>query len=113
MKSNPGVEIESITGGSLAEGAGLLPGDKIIKVNGHKIKDAIDLMFYSNGPELHFTVGRKGARLAMTACMDGNETVGARNRVEIFSYQILQEQLHFLFCFAAPERIEEDTLSQG
>ena len=99
MKSNPGVEIESITVGSIAERAGLLPGDRIIKVNGHKIKDAIDLMFYNNETELHFAVGRKGTRLAMTACMDGNETVGLG--IELKSFHTKSCRNNCIFCFVS------------
>lgn len=58
MKNNCGVEIEEIQKGSIAEKAGLQPGDILISINGHEIRDAIDLMYYSNEPELKFFIKR-------------------------------------------------------
>jgi putative radical SAM enzyme (TIGR03279 family) len=65
VKNEPGVEIESIAEGSIADQAGLRSMDRLVKVNGNKIRDVIDLMFYSNETDLDFTVSRRGAKLSV------------------------------------------------
>lgn len=62
MKNSSGVEIEEIQMGSLAEKAGLRAGDRLIAVNGHEVRDDIDLMFYSNEPGLKLLIKRDGRR---------------------------------------------------
>jgi putative radical SAM enzyme (TIGR03279 family) len=99
MTGNAGVEIESITAGGLAERAGLLPGDRVIKVNGHKIKDAIDLMFYSNEPDLQFTISRKGTRYLVAAVRGHNEPAGMG--IELKSFPIRSCRNNCIFCFVS------------
>ncbi len=55
---NSGAEIETVADGSIAAGAGLLAGDRLVSANGHKIRDVIDLMFYGNEPSLDLVIGR-------------------------------------------------------
>lgn len=99
MKSNPGVEIESITTSGLAEQAGLLLGDRIVSVNGHKIKDAIDLMFFSNENDLHFTISRKGTKHLVTASRDRNESIGLG--IELKPFRTRSCRNNCIFCFVS------------
>ena len=62
MKNNSGVEIEEIQKGSIAEKAGLHAGDRLIAINGHEVRDDIDLMFYGNEPRLKLLIKRDGKR---------------------------------------------------
>ncbi|MGO9377082.1 MAG: DUF512 domain-containing protein [Dissulfurispiraceae bacterium] len=57
MKSN-GVEIEETLQGGVAARAGLLAGDRLIAINGNRIRDSIDLVYYGNEPVLDLFVGR-------------------------------------------------------
>ncbi|MCX8030471.1 MAG: DUF512 domain-containing protein [Thermodesulfovibrionales bacterium] len=50
MKNEQAVVIESVRQGSIGDSLGLKEKDKIIKANGRKVKDIIDLMFYCNEP---------------------------------------------------------------
>jgi putative radical SAM enzyme (TIGR03279 family) len=59
LNNRKGVEIESIEKGSIAEKAGLIPKDRLISINGHEIRDEIDLFFYGSEPKLEVVVKRK------------------------------------------------------
>ena len=99
MKSNPGVEIELIAGGSVAERAGLLPKDKLIRVNGNNIKDAIDLLFYSNESDLQFTVSRGAAKLAIKVSRgrDGSSGLG----IGLKPFHTRSCKNNCIFCFVS------------
>src|SRR5208283_1501248 len=78
---------------------GLLPGDRIIRVNGHKIKDTIDLMFYSNESDLHFAVSRKGTRHLFSVSREKNESVGLG--IELKPFHIKSCSNNCIFCFVS------------
>jgi len=107
VKSNPGVEIELIAEGSIAERAGLLPKDKLIRVNGNKIKDAIDLLFYSNEPDLQLTVGRGAAKLAVNACRGRDETVGLGIGLKPFHTRSCRNNCIFCFVSQLPKGLRK------
>jgi putative radical SAM enzyme (TIGR03279 family) len=107
VKSKPGVEIELITGGSIAERAGLLPKDKLIRVNGNKIKDAIDLLFFGNEPDLQFTVGRGASKLAITACRGRDETVGLGIGLKPFHTRSCRNNCIFCFVSQLPKGLRK------
>lgn len=48
--------INSIAPGSLGDEIGLEPGDRLISVNGHKLRDVIDFAFYSDEEEVTLEV---------------------------------------------------------
>ncbi len=52
--------IFSVRRGSPAERAGLLPGDELLSINGHRLRDVIDYRFYSAEEELHLVIRRGG-----------------------------------------------------
>lgn len=58
--SNSGGVISSVRRGSPAEKAGLLPGDELLSVNGHRLRDVIDYRFYSAEEELQLVIRRGG-----------------------------------------------------
>ncbi|MGO9016343.1 MAG: DUF512 domain-containing protein [Dissulfurispiraceae bacterium] len=107
MKSSPGVEIELIAGGSIAERAGLLPKDKLIRVNGKRIKDAIDLLFYSNEPELQLTVGRGDVKLGINACRSRDETVGLGIGLKPFHTRSCKNNCIFCFVSQLPKGLRK------
>lgn len=97
MKSSRGVEIESIGKGSIAAKAGLLPGDRLVAINGHEIRDVIDLMFYANEPDLKFRVVRDDVRMAFDAGLedDGPADLG----IMLKPFKIKTCRNNCIFCF--------------
>lgn len=47
MKNEPWITVERVEEGSIAEAVGILPGDRLVTVNGHQIQDCIDYQFYT------------------------------------------------------------------
>lgn len=58
--SNSGGVISSVRRGSPADKAGLLPGDELLSVNGHRLRDVIDYRFCSAEEELQLVIRRGG-----------------------------------------------------
>ncbi|MDI6801076.1 MAG: DUF512 domain-containing protein [Thermodesulfovibrionales bacterium] len=63
MKDRLGMEIEDIQGKSIAEKAGLLPGDVLMTINDYPVRDVIDVMFDSEEPELKIVVRRNKEKI--------------------------------------------------
>jgi putative radical SAM enzyme (TIGR03279 family) len=55
------VTVAAIAARSAAAAAGLVPGDRIVAVNGHRLRDAIDFQFHAGDERLELTVERDGA----------------------------------------------------
>ena len=70
MQSNKGITIESITPGSIAEAAGLRPGDIVCNVNSSPMRDVIDFMFHKDEDELNLGFCRDGVRkkVSVSSC---------------------------------------------
>ncbi|MBC7231716.1 MAG: DUF512 domain-containing protein [Chloroflexi bacterium] len=62
--------------GSLAEAAGLRPGDVLLSINGHILRDVIDYRFYSAEEFLELVVERNGAPLTLTVEREYGEDLG-------------------------------------
>jgi putative radical SAM enzyme (TIGR03279 family) len=58
MRSAPGGRVSRIQPGSLAEAAGLRPGDSMVSINGHLLRDIIDYRFYAAEEELEIVAQR-------------------------------------------------------
>ncbi|HET7296908.1 MAG TPA: DUF512 domain-containing protein [Gemmatimonadales bacterium] len=62
----PGVVVAAVNAGSPAGRAGLLPGDRILAINGAGLRDAIDFHFHAGEEQLELTLQREGrARTAV------------------------------------------------
>ncbi len=57
-----GVVVAAVEAGSAAAAAGLVHGDRILAINGHALRDAIDFQFHGGDDRLDLVVEREGAR---------------------------------------------------
>ncbi len=70
--------IQSVAQGSLAERLGLLPGDKIARVNGQSVKDLLDFHFKMAEEEVSLEVARGAEELTFELELDGPNDLGLR-----------------------------------
>src|SRR2546428_10995071 len=63
--SADGVVVAAVRAGTPAASAGLLPGDRILAIDGHALRDAIDFSFHGGDERLALSVERDGARHAL------------------------------------------------
>ena len=59
------VTIVSVCPGSIAEAEGILPGDKLISVNGHPIRDVLDYRFYLAERAVSLELERQGENITV------------------------------------------------
>jgi putative radical SAM enzyme (TIGR03279 family) len=67
-----GVLVASVRRRSAAAAAGLQPGDRILAINGHPLRDAIDFEFYGSEDELRLTVERAETSRPLTLVRHGD-----------------------------------------
>ncbi len=89
-----GVRIEYIEPLSPAEKSGLKKGDIVISINKHRIKDALDLMFYSAEENLNIVILRDGQTINLKI-KKGYESLG----IEVETFRIKRCRNKCLFCF--------------
>src|SRR5437870_5864313 len=63
--SAEGVVVASVRARTAAATAGLRPGDRVLAINGHALRDAIDFRFHGGDGRLALGVARDGARHAL------------------------------------------------
>lgn len=97
MQNKCGVEIESIMRGSAAEAEGLLPGDLLLSINGHRLNDGIDFMFYRNEHELNIDAMRKGKKMSLKVMPKETGDIG----ITLKSFKIKRCINNCIFCFVS------------
>ena len=97
MQNKCGVEIEAIMQGSAAETEGLLPGDVLLSINGHRLNDGIDFMFYRNEPELNIGAVRKGKKMSLKVLPKETGDIG----ITLKPFKIKRCINNCIFCFVS------------
>lgn len=99
---NNGVEIEEVTPEGAGARAGLLAGDRLLSVNGQKIRDTIDLMYYGNEPVLDLRVGRGNATMNITVETEGS-AAGLGIVLKLFKLRKCANRCIFCFISQLPK----------
>ena len=76
MQSEKGIEIERIHSGSQAEKLGLLPGDTLVSINSHMLRDPIDFMFFISDASVEIEVKRKGKNIILHTIREEGKEFG-------------------------------------
>ena len=95
MRNRDSIEIEKIEPKSIAEREGLLTGDVLLSINGHRLSDSIDFMFYKNEPELNIVVLRKGKKISVKLIPGEAEEIG----ITMKPFKIKRCTNNCMFCF--------------
>src|SRR4030067_1290403 len=77
MQSEKGIEIERIHSGSQAEKLGLLPGDTLVSINSHRLRDPIDFMFFISDASVEIEVKRKCKNIILHTIREEGKEFGA------------------------------------
>jgi len=81
--------------GSPAHLAGIVEGDIIVSVNGHRIRDELDLIFYSQEPVLDVRIRRDGKLMRTVVEKDEFDGTG----IELGPMQVKRCRNNCIFCF--------------
>jgi putative radical SAM enzyme (TIGR03279 family) len=92
--------IAAVAEGSIAEREGLRPGDQVVSINGHLLRDVIDYRFYGAEEELELVVERDGRRMVLQVERDYDEDLGLEFAAPTFD-GIHRCHSHCAFCFIA------------
>ncbi len=82
---------------SPADRAGIRPGDILLTVNRKRIHDLIDLVFYSDVPELNISVKRKDRIIRTTVIREEGEDLG----IELRPFRVKTCRNRCVFCFVS------------
>ncbi|MEN2985208.1 MAG: DUF512 domain-containing protein [Thermodesulfovibrionaceae bacterium] len=89
-----GLKIEKVLPNTLASSVGMKAGDIILSINGHPIKDPIDLMFYSSEEKLNILIKRDSQILSFSISRIF-EPIG----IEVEQMRVKRCKNKCLFCF--------------
>ena len=91
-----GIEIISVSEKSLAEDAGIKPGDKLCRVNQRRIKDSIDYLFYCQDDILRLDIMRNNKKLSFELEQQKRDRdIG----IELKPFRITRCKNNCIFCF--------------
>jgi putative radical SAM enzyme (TIGR03279 family) len=83
----------------LAAEAGLQPGDELLAVNDHSVRDVIDVQFYAAEPEVDLLIRREGELWLYELERDYGEPLGLSFGHPTFDTDIRRCNNQCLFCF--------------
>jgi putative radical SAM enzyme (TIGR03279 family) len=94
MRTEHGITIETVSKGGPAEKAGLLPGDLLLSVNAHPLRDPIDFMFYSAEETIEIRLKRDGKNSVLTLVRDTNDL-----GIDFKPFRVMTCKNNCIFCF--------------
>ena len=104
MSKNGYGVIAAVVEGSLAEKEGLRPGDRLVSINGHVLRDVIDYRFYGAEEELELVLNRDGQRLVLQIERGYEEELGLEFTAPTFDgIRRCHNQCAFCFMAGLPE----------
>ena len=96
-----GGQVSAVEEGGLGGTMGLQPGDVILAVNGHPLRDVIDFRFLSAEESLEFLIQRGDRELRLLGGREYGEQLGVEFAHPTFDVDILRCNNRCEFCFVA------------
>lgn len=97
MRNSSGVTVEDVASGSFSDKAGFKKDDRIISLNGNRIRDVIDLMVHYNEQSSHFLISRGKKNITLTI-QPQSEKLGSLG-MSFKPFKIMTCQNNCIFCF--------------
>ncbi len=91
--------IESLDAGGLGRAVGLRAGDRLVAINGHLLRDIVDVQFYGAEEELDLLVERDGQRLPINVERGYDQELGLTFVHPTFDVDIRRCANNCDFCF--------------
>jgi putative radical SAM enzyme (TIGR03279 family) len=91
--------ISAVDPGGLAAELGLRPGDELLAINDHNLRDVIDVQFYAAEEYLELLVRRDGELITYEAERDYDQTLGIEFEHPTFDIDIRRCNNLCAFCF--------------
>jgi putative radical SAM enzyme (TIGR03279 family) len=88
-------KIKEVEVGSIASGLGILPGDLLYSVNGHPIRDEIDLKFWETEEEFILEIGRDSMRRSVAGRKLAEQKLG----ISLPDLEFKRCNNRCIFCF--------------
>ncbi|MCB0279265.1 MAG: DUF512 domain-containing protein, partial [Calditrichaeota bacterium] len=95
------MRIISIDKESIAEEIGILPEDRLISINGHKIEDKLDYQFYAADEELDIVIQRGDEQIEFEVERDFEDELGLN--LEAMKFRICGNNCVFCFVYQNPD----------
>lgn len=99
MVKRPGGVIAAVEPGSLGEEAGLRAGDRLVAINDHRLRDVIDVQFYSAEERLELLGERDGRPWRIEVERSYGDELGLTFTNLTFDVEIRRCTNHCDFCF--------------
>ncbi len=99
MTKRPGGVIAAVGPGSLAARAGLEPGDELLSINDHPLRDIIDVQFYGADESLELWVARRARRWRVEIERSYDQDLGLAFTNPTFDVDIRRCTNKCDFCF--------------
>jgi putative radical SAM enzyme (TIGR03279 family) len=99
VKEGPGGFIAGVEPGSLGDEIDLEPGDRLVAINGHVLRDVIDVQFYGADEVLELLLERNGEPFAVELERDYDEALGLEFAHPTFDVDIRRCANNCAFCF--------------
>jgi putative radical SAM enzyme (TIGR03279 family) len=99
MAEGAGGLIVAVEPGSLAERIGLVAGDRLISIDGHPLRDVIDVQFYGAEEVLALELERNGQRRSIETERDYGEELGLEFASPTFDVDVRRCANNCDFCF--------------
>ena len=95
MLTDHGLKIDTVEPGSLAEKSGLLPGDMLLSINSHTLRDPIDFMFYSSSDDIQLELRRGGKSMNIRIARKDDREFG----LNFIPFKVRTCKNNCIFCF--------------
>ncbi len=96
---SPG-RVSAVLAGSVAARVGLRAGDELLAVNGHPVRDFIDVRYYASEPSLGLLIRRGGVECLIEADRRYGDSLGLQFEEPVFD-GLRRCNNHCQFCFVA------------